>query len=461
MEQQNSPQAPTTRGKLSRWKFAVRAFLSVCAIVLASGLVFLFYPDPVINAFLKGRITEAFREAYPAYAVRIGTIHYGVWENRVACDSIVVEATDSTMRYSAAGFSISGVGWLQLLVGNGHAPNSLASSVMEAKDIVLNFPLSKYELRCGRLRVSVPDSEMIAHALELHPTVDDQQFFAESKFRKTRFNLTTRQCRLTGVAYLEALDRKKYRARGIHIHDVCLDVLINKDKPATRDSSTPPMPNEILSSMKETIQCDSMDIINGALKYGERFDLGSTPGVITFDSMQVGVERIATRGGANDTVAIRGQGEFMKSGKTKVFMSIPVSSSEFSFRYSGSLHSMDLRALNPWIEIAEQQRVKSGTLQTATFDIEVIAGRAGGSVRAAYRDLILAAINKHTGSERGYVDRLASFVANTFKIRGTNMPDKSGSLRIGKVKYIRQRDDPFFRFWWFALRSGVGDAVGF
>jgi hypothetical protein len=111
--------------------------------------------------------------------------------------------------------------------------------------------------------------------------------------------------------------------------------------------------------------------------------------------------------------------------------------------------------------MSDQTRFKSGLLQTATFDINVIDGRAGGSVRAVYQDLALAVINKRTGSEKGVLDVIASFIANNIKIRTNNMPGRSGTLKIGNVKYMRQRDDTFFRFTWFALRSGVGDVVGF
>jgi len=41
------------------------------------------------------------------------------------------------------------------------------------------------------------------------------------------------------------------------------------------------------------------------------------------------------------------------------------------------------------------------------------------------------------------------------------MPDKAGSLKTGVVNYTRKRDDPFFRFAWFALRSGLKDIIGF
>lgn len=445
----------------TRWKFAVYPFLSVGAIVLVSALVFLFYPDAFINTFLKGRITEAFREAYPAYSIRIGGIHYNIRENRIGFDSVALTTIDSTLSCTIAAYSLSGIGWLELFWARGLVPNGFTGTVLDAHGIVMNFPQEQYELRCGLLRVSVPDSEIVVEALKLHPLGDDEQFFAGSKFRKTRFRVVVPHARVKGLACLELLQGKMYRTRSAHIHDAFVDVLINKDKPAARDTSSPLMPNEILALMEQTIEVDSLNIWNGGLTYGERFVAGSKPAVITLDSMQVSVRGIDNHGDASDTVVIRAKGEFMKSAEMNILMSIPISSPEFSFQYSGSLSSMKLNALNPFVDPAEQVRIKSGSLQAGSFDINVTAGHASGSVRAVYRDLTLAAINKHTGSEKGFFDGIASFVANTFKIRGTNVSDKSGSIKIGEVKYTRKRDEFFLEFVWFALRSGVGDVVGF
>jgi hypothetical protein len=142
-------------------------------------------------------------------------------------------------------------------------------------------------------------------------------------------------------------------------------------------------------------------------------------------------------------------------------MVIPVASPEISFRYSGSLELMDATRLNSFLEIGEGWRIKSGVLQSALFDINMIAGRASGTVRVMYRDLNIAVLNRRTGSERGAFNRLTSFIINEMKIRGTNMPGKSGSMKIGKVKYTRKRADTFPQLVWFSLRSGVRDVVGF
>ncbi len=446
---------------MSRWKLALYSSLSVGAIMLAFLVIFLFNPDAFINTFLKGRITEAFQDAYPAYSVHIGTMHYDIRENRVGFDSVSLMTVDSTLSGTIDAYSVSGIGWLELFWARGLALNGFTGTVLDARGIVVNFTREGYELHCGLLHISVPDSEIVIDSLKIYPSGDDGQFFAASRFRKTRFRAVVSDARVVGLACLEMLQGKKYHARSANISDAFIDVLINKDKPSARDTARSRMPTELLSSIAESIRIDSLNLRNGKLDYSERFTIGSKPAVLTFDSMQVAITGIANQSADSDTIVIQAQGEFVGSAKMSVRMSMPVSSSKFSMQCTGSLSRMNLLKLNPWLEPSDQTRIKSGVLQSATFDINVVSGRASGTVRAVYRDLTLAVINKQTGSEGGFVDGLASIMANTFKIRGTNVPDESGSMKIGMVKYVRTRDDPFFGYTWFALRSGVGDVVGF
>jgi hypothetical protein len=452
---------PTDRRKLSPLKIASYAGFAVGTIVLVCVLTLLLFPDPLVNTFIKPGITKAFAEAYPEYSIRIADMDYSVFKNRFGFDSVALSAVDRTFSSNIGPLSVSRIGWIHLLWGGSLAPEDFANSVVEAQDIMLSFPQSQYELRCTLLRISVPDSELVAESLEIHPLAGDEQFFSGSKFRRTRFSLAAPHCRVLGLACLELLQGKMYRARSAQIHDAFLDVLINRDKHYAKGTSSPPMPNEILSSIQGTLQVDSLSITNGCLKYGERFAVGSKPALITLDSMQALAEGIANHGDSGAALVIHAQGNFMNAGTMNVIMSIPVASPEFSFQYSGSLSRMDLRPINSFIEIAEQIRIKAGVLQAATFEINVDSGRASGNVRAVYRNLTLAAINKQTGSDKGFFNSIASFIARATKIRGTNVPDKSGSIKIGEVKYTRKKDEFFLEFAWFALRSGVGDIVGF
>ena len=462
MDQYGNAQPLIDRRKRSLWKVAVHVSASlVLALVLSGVWPFHFLSDFMVNGFVKGRLLRGLTEAYPSYSIHISGMHYNIGGDRIGFDSVTVMAIDSTLSCTVARLSVRGIRWMHLLWEGNVAPRDLAGSVADAQDIALNLQQEQYEFRCGSLHVSVPDSEMVVEALEVHPSGDDEQFFAGSRLRKTRFRLVVPHVRVIGLACLGLLQGKNYRTRSVHIDDAFLDVLVNKDKVYAKETVSPPMPDEILSSVQGNLQIDSLSIRNGCLKYAERFAVGGRQALITLDSTRVLVEGIANRGGRGTSVVIRAEGRFMKAGTMTVRLSIPVASPQLSFQYSGSLGIMDLRPINSFVETAEQIRIKTGILHAATFEINVDSGRASGNVRATYRGLTLAVINKQTGSDKGFLNSIVSFIARTTRIRGTNVPDKSGSTKIGQVKYTRQRNEYFLEFAWFALRSGVGDVVGF
>jgi hypothetical protein len=451
---------PNERQKLSPLKIGSYAVIAIGALALIYVLVSLLFTGTFMNKFIKPRIIKAFADAYPTYSLRIADMNYSIFQNRFGFDSVALRAVDGTFSSNMGSFSIGGIEWIHLLWGGNFEPKNLANADFAAQDIQLIFPRSRYILWCKQMNVSVPDSEMVTESLEVHPWAGDDEFFGGSKFRKTRLNIVIPHFSIMGLACLELLQGKSYHARSVHIHDALLDILVNKDKPDSRDTSGPFMPNEILSSIKETLQVDSLNFMNGRLKYCEEFVFGSKPAFITFSNMQVSAEGIANHSGRDAVLVIHAQANLADAGKLKVFMRIPIASPEFSFHYSGSLSTMDLSPLNSMLEISDQMRIKTGVLQEATFDVDVVSGRARGTLRGIYNDLTLAAIDKETGSENGFSEGFISFIANNFRIRKTNVPNNSGSMKIGKVKYIRQPDDPFIQFAWFALRIAVQDVVG-
>jgi hypothetical protein len=204
-----------------------------------------------------------------------------------------------------------------------------------------------------------------------------------------------------------------------------------------------------------------LNTINGRLKYSERFFLGAKPGSISFSKVNVSVKGIANHTEFPDTVFINAEGLFMNSGTMNLLMVIPLTPKNLSFQYSGSLSKMDATLLNSFIEAGEQKRIKSGILQSAAFNINVNSGRASGTVAVAYNDLSIVAINSNTGSENGIFDRISSIFGKLFIIRSSNMPDEYGLIKTGEIKFVRKPANPFLQFVWFALRSGVGDIVGF
>ena len=220
------------------------------------------------------------------------------------------------------------------------------------------------------------------------------------------------------------------------------------------------MVHEALAAIPQSLQVDSLSITNGDVKYGERVVAGAGPGVLTFAAVSLSAEGIANRGDASAAIQLRAEGDLMGTGTLKVLMAIPTSAPNFSLRYSGSLGAMDLTRLSAFLDIAELTRITSGSAQAVEYEIEVIDGQARGHVRAIYRDLEIAVLDTYTGTEKGFDNRVASFLVNVLKIRNANAPNASGAMQEGKVNYTGRPEDTFMQFVWFALRSGVLDAIG-
>ena len=405
----------------------------------------------------KGRQSERLPKRIQGTRLRIGKLDYSVGANRLVAQSVTLSATNTTLKVGR--ISLTGVRWARLLWGTAALADVLAKASLDATNLDVEFPQAHYGIRCARLRASVPGSELIAEGTELRTLVGDEAFFAAHAFRTTRFHVVVPECRVLGLAYGELLQGKSYRARSVHFSRPSFDALVNRDKPPAPFVKSPLMVHEALAAIRQPLQVDSLSITNGHLRYCERLVVGADPGVLTFGAVSMSVEGIANRGEAPAAIQLRAQGDLMNAGTLKVLMTIPIMPPDFSLHYSGSLSAMDLTRLDAFLDIAEHTRIKSGSAQEAAFDIEVTAGQARGRVRAIYKDLEIAVLDKQTGTEKGFDNRVASFLANVLKIRNANAPDASGSMKEGEVNYTRRPEEEFLQFAWFALRTGVLDVI--
>jgi hypothetical protein len=190
------------------------------------------------------------------------------------------------------------------------------------------------------------------------------------------------------------------------------------------------MVNEALAAVGQPLQIDSLVITNGYITYRERLITDSAPGVLTFGAVNLSLDGVANRAETSSTITLRAQSKFMNAGVLTLLMTVPVASPDLSLHYSGSLSAMSLTPLDAFLETAEHLRIKSGSTQEVTFDVDVNSGQARGNVRAAYANLEIAILDKLTWSEKGFENRLSSLLANV-KIRNGNGQDASDSMKKG------------------------------
>jgi hypothetical protein len=451
---------PPGKRKPSLWKAVLLTFILLGIVFMICLSLLIYFADHLLDAFLRDRMTNAFAAAYPSYSLRIGGIHSSVWKSYIRCDSLTLETVDSTIVCSATSLSVNGIDWMKILQRKALTRDVFESSEIDVQDVLVDFRHSQNELSFKTLHLSLPDSEMVIDSVKYYSVLNDEHFFSRSRFRQTRYRFTVPRIGISGLNSYTVLDGDTFRAESIDIQDAIADVLVNMDKPYDKRSTRPQMPNEALLSLKKTIKIDSVIVRNGQLKYCERYAVRRSPGVITFNKIHAKACGIANHTLRPDTAFVHGEGLFMNAGVLKVFLAIPLASPGFSLRYSGTLGEMRAEKINQFLELAEHRRIASGILQSATCQVNVVSGKAHGTLRAVYKDLSISLLDKKTGKEGGILNRIASFLGNLFVVRGTNVPDKNGELKVGKILYSRKPDDYFFQFLWFSVRTGVSDVVG-
>ena len=103
-------------------------------------------------------------------------------------------------------------------------------------------------------------------------------------------------------------------------------------------------------------------------------------------------------------------------------------------------------------------RIRSGTLNAASFQSDVQDGHSSGSFTGIYKDLRIEFLD--SDGEQGIFNRIKSFLADHIKVRTSNAPDASGHFKVGQIDYTRSPNEQFLHFLWFGVRSGMFDVLG-
>lgn len=440
-----------------------REFKVVAASLILIGLiaaVFHFSGDSLLNRFLKPKLEQAFSAHLPGSSLHLGALHYDVWTDQLECDSVSIIRGDGAPAASASSISARRLHWGRLLVDKPTPAQIFSSAQIEVTDLTVVLPKGEYRFQSGHLHISVPDSALTAQTLTLRSVMSDEAFFASSPFRRVRYRVAIASCSLRGVDFAGLINGRGYRARSLELTGAGIETLVDREKPR-RPLTNVPLPHEVLAAITKPFRLDRLTLTNGLIKTLARRFEGAEPGMLIFTAVQINAKEIANAAAGGRDIDLTAEGRLMDAGVMTVRIRLPAASSTLAFHYSGELNAMDLTRLDEYMEGSGRIQIKSGSVSEAWFDIDVVDGHAHGTVRGEYRDLQVKVVNRDTGSAKGIVNRAATVLANTLKVRNENIPDKTGALKAGKVDYVRQPEDSFLPFAWLALRTGLLDLVSF
>lgn len=436
-----------------------RAFLLlVGGIAAILGLVLLVFGNVLVNSVVKRKVQVAFSNAHPGTSLKLGELRYSIFANRLAVSSASLNRSNLTFVVEA--ISVSDVNWWRLAFRKPRMQDIFSRAKLDAAGLKLEFPEAQYGLRCGKLRVSATKGEVFAEDFLLKPTVDVEDLFAARQFRTTHVTLGIKAVRISQIAVRDALELKSLRAGELRLTGLNFEALVNRDKPKKPVEKPPPMAHEALATIPLPIEVSEFHIEDSRVAYRERKVAREAPGELLFTRINMMARDVSNFGDPPPTIIVQAQGDLMDTATMKIELAIPTRPSSFSLSYSGSLSAMDLRRLNAFLEVPEKLRIKSGYAEGAEFRIQIEGGEARGIVRAKYHDLQIAVLNDATGEEAGFKTRLKTSLLNAVKVRDDSSAEgKAPAASLGHVEYQRDKDDKFIQVLWFALRTGVLDAI--
>jgi hypothetical protein len=211
------------------------------------------------------------------------------------------------------------------------------------------------------------------------------------------------------------------------------------------------------------VSIDTIRLREGKIVYGEEFAGRPGRAVLTFSDANIlatGLINNRIVGVRRDT-RVEASSTFMDEARLSLQLAGPLWATDFSMVATGSLDAMEINRLNPWLTISDELRIQSGRATRADFEINFLKNQSRGQVQLIYRDLSVESIDPRTRSGDGLEERLETFLLNTLKLNSENIPDDSGKIRIGTVNHRRASTETFLSYLWLAVRSGLGDTIGF
>jgi hypothetical protein len=313
----------------------------------------------------------------------------------------------------------------------------------------------------GAVSASTAAGAIRIESVALSPTRTEAEYLAGQGPGGDRVAMTTGAVSVEGLQFHRLTQDLEAVARTVRVESVELTVLSDKHRPSGHRTSPPAMPHDVMRELPVGVTVDTVEVVDGAVTYAERGPKSQRPGSVSFTDVQARFTNVT-----NDPARIASDGPTMFEAEARVFdaapvrvrASIPLLAPPPTMFFFASVGRFPAGAVNAILPDLEGIRVTDGRVDSARVDIRYRPGGASGAVMVGYEDLSIRQEDRNTGNQ-SLGQKLTSFLANTFVIRGSNRPDDGKPPREGRVDYEADPYAPFFKIFWEAIRDGLIDVA--
>jgi hypothetical protein len=330
---------------------------------------------------------------------------------------------------------------------------------LEAHRLLYNLSDSLNKAVLGRFLISSDKQSIELDSLQLIPLYPKFKYSEQKGVQTDRIHLVIPKIKCRHVDF-------KTFAKSGHIHGGYMEV----DKGRLEDFHSkllpppPPklkaLPNKVLINARQKLKVDTLKLNKAFISYSEYHRLAPKAGKVTFEDLNAVFYHLTNYQQAIEqgkAIKMHVRTNVMGKGLLDVHATFPLDTHDSFHKVKGTLSSMPLTAFNPILKYIAFVEIESGKLHHLTFNMALNNDSSSGEAIMNYEGLKVAVLDKKTMKPKGLTNKIESFVANTFVIKGKNT-SKDG-LRKGKIKFQRIKHKGIFNYWWKSLFSGLKNSI--
>ncbi|MBK9016387.1 MAG: hypothetical protein IPM82_21225 [Saprospiraceae bacterium] len=366
---------------------------------------------------------------------------------------IVKQPKDTLSSMTADTFDIN-IDGLSFKIDKKGASPAVKKLNLDIRDLTLHSNDNLHDIALNRLLLNKEDNSITLTGLTVKPKFSKKDFFKHVKKKQGRLDFDFPEIVFRDWQFNQ-LTQGKFVARTVLVNDMKLQVLANQNIPIAPNHYEP-LPHEALLKAALGVTVDSILVKNGQLEF-ENIAVGKTkPGLMNFTALGAVFTNVT-----NDTARIRKQpmmtveivGDFQNKHRIYNNFWMDLSSPDYAFSFKGGASTIPFSQFNAILTPSTNIVFDKGRITKMTFEANADKSVAKGKLSLDYDDLGFHFLNKKKEKSK-----FLSELADMLFIKNQNNANDA-DFQKGIIYMRRETDRPFFRYWWFAIQSGLMTSI--
>ncbi len=315
----------------------------------------------------------------------------------------------------------------------------------------------KSTLSVSNSEISFADSSIALSNFSFSPTLDRKEFSKKLKYQQTWNNISAKSILLSGFDIDDFIFHSQVIIEDIEITEPKIDLY--KDKaPKWPAHKVHEIPGSLIQKIPMDMLVKHITVKQGSLRFEQKPENKDETGVLTISDLYVSIDNFTNLDSLLDMdPALDLNANFVMMGKAKIDAKLtffPRAAND-KWKVYATVYKSKMNIWNQILFPLTNVKILDGEIIKVDLAMNCSRTVANGTIDMDYKNAKMDIMTLDETTNELKKRELISWAANEF-VRSNNVKGTK-NFQQGNIDYTRTLDEPFFRFLWFAVQSGIKD----